>query len=475
MYCFLTFAFRCNLYLYSTTNFTPLLTTLTPLRTRTAYTSAVESLWLEGNKLERIQNLEALTQLRCLNLNNNVLSRVEGVAQLSRLTMLNLSSNRITRLAGLEALKSLSNLLVTDNQLRTKEDIAHLEGEGVGGGWVMCVFFGCVVVCLPRLSCACLISSHLVCGFQPLCGIELSSCVVSVCMMSLLRDCHSVQELDLGGNLIDDVAAVEVLEAMPELRILILEKNPVPDYNGRTAATSTVVIVAATPTVTAAAATTMMTTTAAVDVCDGPAVEDETEAESEDEDDGVVVMTTGGGAWGEASYEAPSTHEDQDQNQENVEEKDSTSPPPPSSHYTPTALPNYRRALVARLSQLHALDHRPVNPQERKYCEQWWLDLNQQQGGGAGGGFGQGGAAAGTSSPGAGAGAGAGVGADGFHHGVGGGDSGSAPGFPEGNEWPVWVLHEVYTRGGLSTMEVTHCAECSSVGGCASESRWPIV
>ena len=44
-----------------------------------------------------------------------------------------------------------------------------------------------------------------------------------------------MQELDLGGNLIDDVAAVEVLETMPELRILILEKNPIANYNGRSA------------------------------------------------------------------------------------------------------------------------------------------------------------------------------------------------------------------------------------------------
>ena len=91
---------------------------------------AVESLWLERNKLERIEHLEELKQLRCLGLNNNLITRVEGVSHLARLTMLNLSSNRLKRLEGLDSLKSLNILLVADNQLRTKDDIAHLEGEG---------------------------------------------------------------------------------------------------------------------------------------------------------------------------------------------------------------------------------------------------------------------------------------------------------------------------------------------------------
>eukprot|EP00227_Mantoniella_beaufortii_P004742 CAMPEP_0197606866 /NCGR_PEP_ID=MMETSP1326-20131121/45943_1 /TAXON_ID=1155430 /ORGANISM="Genus nov. species nov., Strain RCC2288" /LENGTH=230 /DNA_ID=CAMNT_0043174855 /DNA_START=246 /DNA_END=935 /DNA_ORIENTATION=- len=127
----------------------------------------VESLWLERNKVEKIEHLDALKRLRCLGLNSNLIARVEGVAHMKHLTMLNLCGNRLTRLDGLKTLKSLSILLVADNQLRSREDIAHL------------------------------------------------------------AECPSVQELDLGGNLIDDVGAVEVLEQMPELRILVLERNPV--------------------------------------------------------------------------------------------------------------------------------------------------------------------------------------------------------------------------------------------------------
>ena len=88
---------------------------------------AVESLWLERNKILRVENLEALVELRCLGLNNNLIERVQGVEHMKHLTMLNLSGNRLARLAGLDALKSLRILLVADNQLRTRADVAHLE------------------------------------------------------------------------------------------------------------------------------------------------------------------------------------------------------------------------------------------------------------------------------------------------------------------------------------------------------------
>ena len=122
----------------------------------------------------------------------------------------------------------------------------------------------------------------------------------------------------------------------------------------------------------------------------------------------------------------------------------------------------------ARLSQLHALDHKAVNPQERKYCEEWWRTMmmmanNNDDGGGIVSTrkkivFNDAGVNRGD------------VGDEGGCEGECGGF------FPEGNNWPVWVLHEVFTRGGLTTKEVTYCAQCSSVwregaAGCLAMAR----
>lgn len=354
---------------------------------------AVECLWLERNKLARIENLEALTELRCLGLNNNALSRVEGVSHMARLTMLNLSGNSITRLEGLDSLKSLSILLVADNLLRRREDIEHLER------------------------------------------------------------CLSVEELDLGGNRIDDVAAVEVLERMPALRVLVLERNPVADYNGRIAVSSSGTD--ATTTTTGAAAEEAKakrgdTSSAACEAYQERGLGGESPQAGGAEDNardelggGAVVMTSGGGAWGED--ETTRGGEDEESLSTPAEAPETTPASLPAA-VSPTVLPNYRRALVARLRQLHALDHRPINPQEREYCERWWQDMN--------GHTRRGEASASTSAANSPLGAPEG----------GALTSDGAPGrrWPDGNEWPVWVLHEVFTRG-LTTKEVTFCAECSSV------------
>ena len=89
--------------------------------------TALKCLWLENNALEAIappNALTAQTELRSLFLHNNALSRVEHLDHLSKLNCLNLSANLINNLTGLSNLNSLTNLDLSNNRI---EDACQLE------------------------------------------------------------------------------------------------------------------------------------------------------------------------------------------------------------------------------------------------------------------------------------------------------------------------------------------------------------
>eukprot|EP00741_Cyanophora_paradoxa_P005268 tig00000865_g5107.t1 len=129
--------------------------------------TGVRQLWLEGNGLETIENLEKLTELRELYLHENLLEDISGLEALQELATLNLSDNRIPRLRGLPPLPRLNALYLAGNKLQTAEDLAELEQ-------------------LPNLMI-----------------------------------------LDLSKNLIEDVAAIDLLARLPKLAALKLEGNGV--------------------------------------------------------------------------------------------------------------------------------------------------------------------------------------------------------------------------------------------------------
>ncbi|KAA0148368.1 hypothetical protein FNF29_06755 [Cafeteria roenbergensis] len=129
--------------------------------------TGLKVLWLEANGLRRIEGLEAQTSLRALMLHENAIARIENLEHLVDLTQLNLSDNCIDRIEGLSPLTKLETLTIANNQLETAEDIR-------------------AVADLPALAC-----------------------------------------LDLKGNIIDDPAVLDVLAAMPSLRVLYLQGNPV--------------------------------------------------------------------------------------------------------------------------------------------------------------------------------------------------------------------------------------------------------
>mmetsp|Transcript_47863 Transcript_47863/g.124223 ORF Transcript_47863/g.124223 Transcript_47863/m.124223 type:complete len:261 (+) Transcript_47863:1290-2072(+) len=122
-----------------------------------AYTG-LRALWLEGNGIDTIENLDCLKELRCLYLQQNLIEDIEGLEENTELDTINLSNNQIAKVSGLSHLKKLSTLHLTHNKLTTAKDIEHL------------------------------------------------------------AECNSVTVVDLGNNRLDDPEIVEVFERMGNLR-----------------------------------------------------------------------------------------------------------------------------------------------------------------------------------------------------------------------------------------------------------------
>jgi len=126
-----------------------------------------KALWLEGNGLDRLQNLEKLTQLKCLFVHENLLEEVSGLEANTELDTLNISNNCISRLSGISHLRVLTTLQATNNRFQTAEDLAHL------------------------------------------------------------RECESLISVDFSNCRIEDPAVIDILASMPNLKCVYLTGNPV--------------------------------------------------------------------------------------------------------------------------------------------------------------------------------------------------------------------------------------------------------
>lgn len=130
------------------------------------YTS-LKVIWLEGNGIDEIGGLENQTMLRTLYLHENCISKMQGLSALTDLDTLNLCKNFIQKIEGLESCQKLQTLLVAHNHLQTADDIRH-------------------VLKVPSLV-----------------------------------------SIDLQHNRIEDVAVLDILADMPDLRVVYLMGNPV--------------------------------------------------------------------------------------------------------------------------------------------------------------------------------------------------------------------------------------------------------
>ncbi|XP_032140451.1 dynein assembly factor 1, axonemal isoform X1 [Sapajus apella] len=129
--------------------------------------TGLRCLWLQCNGIRKIENLEAQTELRCLFLQVNLLHKIENLEPLQKLDALNLSNNYIKTIENLSCLPVLNTLQMAHNHLETVEDIQHL------------------------------------------------------------RKCLRLCVLDLSHNKLSDPEILNILECMPDLRVLNLMGNPV--------------------------------------------------------------------------------------------------------------------------------------------------------------------------------------------------------------------------------------------------------
>ncbi|CAM9113563.1 unnamed protein product, partial [Discosporangium mesarthrocarpum] len=119
--------------------------------------------WLEGNGLTRLEGLENQSMMRTLYVHENLIEKIEGLDSMLKASC----KNFIKCVENLSHLGTLTTLLLSYNCLRSADDLRHV------------------------------------------------------------LQCPSLQTLDLQHNRIDDPQVVEVVAAMPDLRVLYLQGNPV--------------------------------------------------------------------------------------------------------------------------------------------------------------------------------------------------------------------------------------------------------
>ena len=87
----------------------------------------LEELCLEENRISKINNLGLLTNLTKLDMGKNKLTKIVGLSTLTRLTQLSLEDNNISSVAGLEQLSSLMELYIGNNRISDLKEVQYLK------------------------------------------------------------------------------------------------------------------------------------------------------------------------------------------------------------------------------------------------------------------------------------------------------------------------------------------------------------
>lgn len=128
--------------------------------------TGLKVLYLEGNGLTSMLGLENQTMMRSLYLQENSMTKIEGLSQMKDLVNLNLSQNSLTTIENLGGLEKLQTLQVPKNRLKTLDSVSGL------------------------------------------------------------LECPSLAVVDLQNNELEDERVIDLLEQMPNLRVLYLKGNP---------------------------------------------------------------------------------------------------------------------------------------------------------------------------------------------------------------------------------------------------------
>ena len=90
--------------------------------------TALTSLNLHANRIDKISHLEPLSRLTTLNLSSNQIDAMSGLHTLTRLQTLDLACNRIRIIDGLATLCSLRRLLLSYNRIASLAGLVQCHG-----------------------------------------------------------------------------------------------------------------------------------------------------------------------------------------------------------------------------------------------------------------------------------------------------------------------------------------------------------
>jgi len=86
----------------------------------------LEILYLQNNKIQKIENLETLPNLKTLDLHNNQIQKIENLETFPNLEILYLHNNKISRIENLETLTNLEILYLHNNKISRIENLETL-------------------------------------------------------------------------------------------------------------------------------------------------------------------------------------------------------------------------------------------------------------------------------------------------------------------------------------------------------------
>ncbi|KAG6527731.1 hypothetical protein ZIOFF_009857 [Zingiber officinale] len=215
----------------------------------------LEKLDLSGNCLSSLKDLSSCVNLKWLSVVENKLETLEGIEGLSKLTVLNAGKNMLQSMGGIESITSLHALILNDNKISSICKLDQLSflntletmeiyitlcyliissfSEPNSRYWSL---FDEGDIYHKKLSCNLFQLSFSHCQIESI-GSSLASCVdlkearfshnmIMTLPAELARN-SSLQNLDVGNNLIENWSDIKVLSALHNLKNLNLQGNPI--------------------------------------------------------------------------------------------------------------------------------------------------------------------------------------------------------------------------------------------------------